>query len=328
MPDGRVAAHLATCPNCAAALVSARSLEADAAAPRRAGARRRSSPRARWRASAARDGAATSSSTSDSTSRSASSSLAVVGGVWLLLHRSGLAVGQQRGGRSVRHRVRDASPGASRRRCRSTPARRRARHARWPSGGGRSGMRRSALRIADCGLRIRLSNVECGSGIRDEDRSTLRNPQSTSIRTLHPHRINPQSALRNPQCPSVTEVGRRQASAAAAAAALLPSRIQPLHRAVFRQRRRLLRSARRRTAATIATVVLIDSNADLIGCYETVRDAPDEVARRAGAAGRGARARRPRAVLRACATGSSTRSAIACGDRTATSPIRRRSRRC
>ena len=40
-------------------------------------------------------------------------------------------------------------------------------------------------------------------------------------------------------------------------------------------------------------VVLIDSNADLIGCYETVRTQPDEVARRARSPGRGARARRP-----------------------------------
>ena len=89
-PDGRVAAHLATCPNCAAALVSARSLEERL--------RRRAVPapsaqftsrtlarvrRARWRSDQFLDagfnlaiGAAV---------------LALVFGTWLLLHRTGLA---------------------------------------------------------------------------------------------------------------------------------------------------------------------------------------------------------------------------------------------
>ena len=59
-------------------------------------------------------------------------------------------------------------------------------------------------------------------------------------------------------------------------------------------------------------VVLIDSNADLIGCYETVRDAARGGGARARRAGRGARARRPRRSTTRCATSSSTRCAIAC----------------
>ena len=75
-------------------------------------------------------------------------------------------------------------------------------------------------------------------------------------------------------------------------------------------------------------VVLIDSNADLIGCYETVRDAPDEVA---GALGRLAAAHArggARALLRGArrAVQSAPRSAAA--QPTAASPTRRRSRRC
>jgi anti-sigma factor RsiW len=90
MPDGRVASHLASCPNCAAALVSARSLEAmlqRRAVPlapsqftSRTMARVR---RARWRNDQFLDvgfnvavGLVV---------------LALVGGVWLLVNRSGLA---------------------------------------------------------------------------------------------------------------------------------------------------------------------------------------------------------------------------------------------
>ena len=90
MPDGRVASHLATCPNCALALVHARQLEvslrqreAPAAPPQfttRTLARVR---RARWRSDQFLDlgfnlaiGAVV---------------LAIVGGVWMLLHRTGLA---------------------------------------------------------------------------------------------------------------------------------------------------------------------------------------------------------------------------------------------
>ena len=102
-PDGRVAEHLATCPNCAAALVSARALEQHAAAASvpspppqfttRTLARVR---RARWRNDQFLDvgfnvaiGAVV---------------LALVGGVWMLLNRSGPDRGQQRRGGSVRHR--------------------------------------------------------------------------------------------------------------------------------------------------------------------------------------------------------------------------------
>ncbi len=89
-PDGRIADHLATCPNCAAALDSARRLERmlqARPAPRPAAqftsrtlARVR---RARWRNEQFLDvgfnvaiGAIV---------------LAVIGGIWMLLHRSGLA---------------------------------------------------------------------------------------------------------------------------------------------------------------------------------------------------------------------------------------------
>jgi anti-sigma factor RsiW len=90
MPDGRVAAHLASCPNCAAALVSARSLEQllqrrgvpepPSQFTSRTMARVR---RARWRNDQFLDvgfnvaiGLVV---------------LAVVGGIWMLLDRSGLA---------------------------------------------------------------------------------------------------------------------------------------------------------------------------------------------------------------------------------------------
>src|SRR5471030_1001995 len=89
MPDGRVASHLATCPNCALALVHARQLEvslrqrdAPAAPPQfttRTLARVR---RARWRSDQFLDlgfnlaiGAVV---------------LAMIGGLWLLLNRTGV----------------------------------------------------------------------------------------------------------------------------------------------------------------------------------------------------------------------------------------------
>jgi hypothetical protein len=71
-------------------------------------------------------------------------------------------------------------------------------------------------------------------------------------------------------------MGRRQASAPARAAAFLPARVRPVHRGVCRQWCGVLRLARNRSAAR-AERPLIDSNADLIGCYETVRDAPGAV---------------------------------------------------
>ena len=90
MPDGRVAAHLASCPNCAAALVSARALEqmlqrrAVPAAPSQFTSRTMARVRrARWRSDQFLDvgfnvaiGLVV---------------LIVVGGVWMLLNRSGLA---------------------------------------------------------------------------------------------------------------------------------------------------------------------------------------------------------------------------------------------
>jgi anti-sigma factor RsiW len=88
-PDGRVASHLASCPDCAAALESARALErllrrrAAPAAPAQFTSRTLARVRrARWRTEQFLDvgfnvaiGAVV---------------LAVVGGIWMLLHRSGL----------------------------------------------------------------------------------------------------------------------------------------------------------------------------------------------------------------------------------------------
>ena len=88
-PDGRVAAHLASCPNCAAALVSARALEVmlrGRAAPKpssqfttRTLARVR---RARWRSEQFLDVGFNVAI--------AAVVLAVIAGVWMLLNRSGL----------------------------------------------------------------------------------------------------------------------------------------------------------------------------------------------------------------------------------------------
>src|SRR5258706_14640692 len=90
LPDGRVASHLATCPNCALALTRARQLEASL--------RQREAPsapaqftsrtlarirRARWRTDQFLD-----------VGFNLAIGLilfAVLGGVWLLLHRTGLA---------------------------------------------------------------------------------------------------------------------------------------------------------------------------------------------------------------------------------------------
>src|SRR5215213_1062675 len=89
-PEGRVAAHLASCPNCAAALVSARALEGLL--------RRRAVPvppaqftsrtlarvrRARWRSDQLLDVGFNVAVVAVV--------LALVGGTWLLLNRSGLA---------------------------------------------------------------------------------------------------------------------------------------------------------------------------------------------------------------------------------------------
>jgi anti-sigma factor RsiW len=90
MPDGRVASHLATCPNCARALDRARQIEASLrgreapSAPAQFTSRTLARVRrARWRTDQFLDvgfnvaiGAFV---------------LAVGGGVWMLLHRSGLA---------------------------------------------------------------------------------------------------------------------------------------------------------------------------------------------------------------------------------------------
>ena len=89
-PDGRVAEHLSSCPNCAAALVSARALEQML--------RRRATPkppaqfttrtltrvrRARWRSEQFLDVGFNVAI--------AAVVLAVIGGIWMLLNRSGLA---------------------------------------------------------------------------------------------------------------------------------------------------------------------------------------------------------------------------------------------
>ena len=97
---------------------------------------------------------------------------------------------------------------------------------------------------------------------------------------------------------SVAEVGRRQAAAAARSCA---GSIRARSAATSS------RSSAAAPSSSICTapagcdghdVVLIDSNADLIGCYETVRDAPDEVAARARRLAAAHAARRPRALLR------------------------------
>jgi predicted anti-sigma-YlaC factor YlaD len=89
-PDGRVAAHLASCPNCAAALVSARSLErllqrraVPSPSPQFTSRTLARVRRARWRSDQFLDvgfnvaiGAIV---------------FAVVGGIWLVLNRTGLA---------------------------------------------------------------------------------------------------------------------------------------------------------------------------------------------------------------------------------------------
>ena len=90
MPDGRVASHLATCPNCALALGRARQLEASL--------RRRETPaapaqftsrtlakirRARWRSDQFLD--------LGFNLAICAILVSVVGGVWMLLHRTGLA---------------------------------------------------------------------------------------------------------------------------------------------------------------------------------------------------------------------------------------------
>jgi anti-sigma factor RsiW len=90
-PDGRVAAHLASCPNCAAALVSARSLEhllrrraVPSPSPQFTSRTLARVRRARWRSDQFLDVGFNVAI--------AAVVFAVVGGVWLLLQRSGLAV--------------------------------------------------------------------------------------------------------------------------------------------------------------------------------------------------------------------------------------------
>ena len=90
LPEGRVASHLATCPNCALALTRARQLEsslqrravpvAPAQFTSRTLARIR---RARWRSDQFLDVGFNLAI--------ATIVFAVVGGVWMLLHRTGLA---------------------------------------------------------------------------------------------------------------------------------------------------------------------------------------------------------------------------------------------
>jgi anti-sigma factor RsiW len=88
-PDGRVAAHLASCPNCAAALVSARALErllqrraVPSPSPQFTSRTLARVRRARWRSDQFLDAGFNLAI--------AAVVLAVVGGVWLLLNRSGL----------------------------------------------------------------------------------------------------------------------------------------------------------------------------------------------------------------------------------------------
>ena len=139
-PDGRVAAHLATCPNCAAALVSARALErmlrvrAVPAPPAQFTTRTLARVRrARWRSDQFLDVGFNVAI--------AAVVLTVIAGVWMLLHRQRPRRGQQRRGRPLRQRPGGACADASRRRCRSTPARRRCSSPRSASGGGPSATR-------------------------------------------------------------------------------------------------------------------------------------------------------------------------------------------
>ena len=90
MPDGRVASHLTTCPNCASALESARQLEASLrsraapAAPAQFTARTLARlRRARWRSDQFLD--------MGFNLAIAAVVLAVIAGVWMLLRRTGLA---------------------------------------------------------------------------------------------------------------------------------------------------------------------------------------------------------------------------------------------
>ena len=89
-PEGRVAAHLASCPNCAAALESARALErrlqrrAVPAAPAQFTSRTLARVRrARWRSDQFLDVGFNVAI--------AGVVFAVLGGIWLVLHRTGLA---------------------------------------------------------------------------------------------------------------------------------------------------------------------------------------------------------------------------------------------
>jgi len=89
-PDGRIADHLATCPNCAAALDSARRLErmlqarpAPRPAPQFTSRTLARVRRARWRNEQALDVGFNVAI--------AAIIFAVIGGVWMLLNRSGLA---------------------------------------------------------------------------------------------------------------------------------------------------------------------------------------------------------------------------------------------
>ena len=210
MPDGRVASHLATCPNCALALTRARQLEASLqrravpAAPAQFTSRTLARiRRARWRSDQFLDvgfnvaiGLIV---------------LAVLGGVWMLLHRTGLAGGEHRRGRT-------SSAAASwRSRKRVAPA--------LPLYVGAAALLVSALGV------LVVGGAGCGAVNRDRpiafpDYPITRLPNS-----------------------SVTEMGGRQAAAAAALAPLLSAGVQPLHRAVLRQRRGVLRSVRHRPAA-------------------------------------------------------------------------------
>ena len=90
LPDGRVASHLATCPNCASALDSARRLEASLrerpvpAAPAQFTARTLARVRrARWRSDQFLDAGFNLAV--------GAVIVALMGGGWMLLHRTGLA---------------------------------------------------------------------------------------------------------------------------------------------------------------------------------------------------------------------------------------------
>ena len=266
--------HLATCPNCAAALASARRLEAALRArpAPRAPARFTSRTmamlrRKRWRSEQFVDVGFNVAL--------AAVALLVVAGV----------------GRAAEPRGRDVD----RQRCVRRDERRRPA-ARAARGAG-------------------------GAGLRRRDRAARRGARHLVVGGAGHRSVNRGNS-------SAAEVGRRQAPAAAAAAAVLSAARSAAtsNRSSAAARCSSISTARGCSRAT--TSCSSTRTPDLIGCYETVRDAPDDVAAVARRAGGGARARRPRALLRRARSPLQPAARRAPRGRTDASPTRRSWRRC